>query len=124
MKLRLTKKFTGTKLAIAFAVVAFLAGLSSLQDSNIREAELDFLGAGMVAIGTTLYFLGKKRILGRPLRGSKIIEGFLLSIVLIFLFLSIFSGSWYQDPLRFSVIPVWILLAYSYLHIAKVDKNS
>ncbi len=124
MKLRLTKKFTGTKWAIAFVVVAFFAGLSNLEDGDIRDAELSFLTAGIVLIGTTLYFLGKKRVLGEPYRGTKIIEGILLSVIVIFLFLSILSGSWYQSPLTFSVIPAWILLAYYYLHIAKINMTN
>lgn len=122
MKLRVTKKFTGTKLAIVFMVIAIFAGLGQLEDGNMRGAELSFLQAGVMFIGVALYFLGKKRVLGEPFRGSKVIEGVLFFAIIIFLFLSIFSGSWYQSPLTFSVTPVWILLAYGYLYIAKVEQ--
>jgi len=120
MELRITRKFTGVKIAIVFAVIAFLAGLNQLKD--LRAAELSFLEAGIIIIGTTLYFLGKKRVLGEQFRHSKIIETILLVIIVVFLLLSILSGSWYESPLEFSVTPVWILLAYGYLHIAKIKK--
>lgn len=122
MKFKLAKKFIGIKLAIAFVIITFFAGLGNLEDSNVREAELSFLTAGIIIIGVTLYFFGKKRKLGEQLWGSKIIEGISLFIVIIFLFFSIFSGYWYQNPLTFSVIPVWIILAYSYLYIAKINE--
>jgi len=123
MELKITRKFNGVKIAAVFAIIAFLAGLNQLKDSHgIREAELSFLEAGIIIIGIALYFLGKRRVLEEPFRHSKIIETILFVTIVSFLILSILSGSWYENPLIFSVTPIWILLAYGYLHIAKIKE--
>lgn len=124
-KFTISKKFTGVKLAIVWFIISVAAGLNNLgindpENINIRKAGIFFLYAIVVLIGIGLYTLRKKAKLGYEIRGGKFIEGFLLLIILAFFLLSILNGSWYQNPLVFSVTPTWILLAYFYLFFAKV----
>ena len=83
MNLKVRNKFTGVRWAIIFLVICLGAGFAGLESGEIYKAELNFFEASIVAFGTSLYFIRKKRLLDWQFYGSKLIEAILVATLVV-----------------------------------------
>ena len=115
------KIISGINLAWVYVVMSVLAGMGQMNDGEISRSGDSFTGAVVATIGILLFLIRKKHNSKIYFNGSKLIEVVLVSLLVIFLFISFINplGNWYQSPLVWCVTPVWALIAYLILRFKK-----
>lgn len=121
-KQKVTDKFTFIKAALFFDFIGFLALLNGIKENSYEDVSIYFWLVIITTIGIALYYFGKRRVLGRGIKGSVILEVIFFTIILIFFAMSLYSGFWFRRPLTFSIIPVWSIFAYLYVLTGEKDK--
>lgn len=115
------KIISGTNLAWIYVVMGVMAGMGQRNDGNFSQSDDSFIGAIVATIGISLFQIRKKHNSNIYFTGSKLIEVVLISLLIIFLFISFTNplGNWYESPLAWCITPIWSLVAYLILRFKK-----
>lgn len=112
----------GIYLALAFAIMSFLAGLNVRKDGNISQSGDYFITGVLTLIGVGMCSLVTRRKSGIGFTGSKLIEGILFAIVLYVFVTGFVNTGWSNSPLTWFVVPAWVLVVYL-LKVFRKPKN-
>ena len=63
-------------------------------------------------VGIIMYLLAKRRLEKEKVVLLNVIEGVLLTAMLVFIIISFFIGGFENSPLGYAVIPIWSLVVY------------
>lgn len=112
----------GIYLALAFAIMSFLAGLNVRKDGIISQSGDYFIAGVLTLIGIGMSSLVTRRKLGIGFAGSKFVEGVSLTIVCYVFVAGFMNTGWSNSPLTWFVVPAWVLIVYL-LKVFREPKN-
>ncbi|MEA3450201.1 MAG: hypothetical protein U9Q85_04505 [Patescibacteria group bacterium] len=116
--MKLQNKHWGSTIGIILGVLFFISlfGNPTLNGSNT------FFTGILIIVGSLAYRSRKKQILSSKSKKIPILE--IITLILLFLHISLGINQelWYDHPLNFTLVPIWILVVYISLFIIKRKK--
>lgn len=115
--MKLKNKHWGSTTGIIIGVLFFISSLGNPELNNSSFSPTGIL----IILGSLSYRLRKKQLLSSKKRWP-ILEIITAILLLLHINLGISSGQWYEHPLNFTLVPIWILISYFSLFIIKREE--